>query len=179
MRGVGGITDALNSLMASAGVSVQPWFFPAIMMLIFTALIPHIRQNQRTQKAREQIRKWAENGGANSSAFQDEILDLAQGHATTLLVIGTEAHKRGVKTLAQRALHQLEQTGKHRNDARKLRAKLTGPPPLHPEAEIAAIEILIDQGLVEMARNRIEQARINWPENDAWTYWESKIASEE
>ena len=179
MRGFGGITDALNSLLGTAGISLQPWVFPLIFAMAFLALFPHIRQNQRTQEARETIRKAAEDGGANSTEFQDRVIALAHGHATTLLVIASEAHKRGVKTLALRALHLLDETGKYRVDARKLRMNLLGPPPVHPEAEMAAIENLIDQGLYISAKERLERAKRFWPKASQWSEWEQRLREEE
>ena len=95
MRGFGGLTEAVDALLGSFGVSVQPWFFPALLAACFVLLFPQIRQNQRTQKARESIRRAADDGGANSEAFQEEMFALANGHPTTLLVICTEAQKRG------------------------------------------------------------------------------------
>ncbi len=179
MRGLGGITDAINSLLGSAGIEVQPWFFPAILLLGFSALVPHIRQNQRTQQAREKIREVAEDGGAANDQLHEQILTLAHGHPTTLLVITTEAQKRGLLVLAKRAFTLLEQTGKHRPDVRRLRNLLMGPPPLHPEAENAAIEKLLDQGLIGMARTRLDRARTNWPHHPDWDQWEAKLSVEE
>ena len=179
MRGLGGITDALDSLLASAGISVEPWFFPLILLCVFASLVPHIRQNQRTQRARIAIREAVENGGAGTDAFQNQIIELANGHPTTLLVITTEAQKRGLNGLAKRALRMLEHTGKHRNDSRKLRVELDGPPPLHPEAEKAAIEQLIDQRLFPAAKARLQKAQSNWPNNSEWSLWEERIRTEE
>jgi len=179
MRGLGGITDALDSLLATAGIAVEPWFFPLILMVVFAALVPHIRQNQRTQRARIAIREGVENGGAGTDAFQKHIIELANGHATTLLVITTEAQKRGLKGLARKSLRLLEQTGKHRNDARKIRVELEGRPPLHPEAENAAIEELVEQGLFRAAKARLEKAQLNWPNHSDWEFWEEKIKTEE
>ena len=179
MRGFGGITDAINSLLATAGISLQPWAFPLLLALGFVALFPHIRQNQRTQQAREAIRKGVEDGGASSEAFQDRVIGLANGHATTLLVIASEAQKRGVKALALRALRLLEQTGKYRLDARKLRTEILGPPPAHPEAELAALEKLIAQGMHETAVARLERAKSFWPDDPRWTEWALKVEAEE
>ena len=179
MRGFGGLTDSLDALLGSVGISVQPWVFPLLLAAGFVLLFPQIRQNQRTQKARESIRRAADNGGANSEAFRDEMFALANGHPTTLLVICTEAQKRGLLKLARAALRQLETTRKYRTEVVRLRQQLAGPPRVHPEAEIAAIEKLHSQGLAGMARARLERAERDWPGRPEWAAWTAKLDAEE
>ena len=179
MRGFGGLTEALDALLGSVGVSVQPWFFPLLLAGGFVLLFPQIRQNQRTQKAREAIRRAADDGGANSAAFQEEMFALANGHPTTLLVICTEAQKRGLLKLARASLTQLESTRKYRTEVVRLRQQLSGPPRVHPEAELAAIEKLHGQGLNGMARTRLERAQRDWPGRPEWTNWAQVLADEE
>ena len=179
MRGFGGLTEAVDALLGSFGVSVQPWFFPALLAAGFVLLFPQIRQNQRTQKARESIRRAADDGGANSEAFQEEMFALANGHPTTLLVICTEAQKRGQLKLARAALHRLEATRKYRTEVIRMRHKLSGPPRVHPEAELAAIEELHRQGLTGMAKTRLERAQRDWPGRPEWASWTAVLSAEE
>ena len=179
MRGLGGMTDAINALFASAGVAVPVWFFPVLLSIGFAYLLPHIRQNRRTQQAREAIKTGAEEGGSTHPDFRARVLGLAQGHPTTLLVIATEAHKRGLLGLSRDALLALERTGKHKTDCRRLRQQLDGPPPIHAEAEIAAIEKLVAQGLYGMAQVRIDRGRLHWPERREWADWQAKMRTEE
>ena len=40
MRGFGGLTEAVDALLGSFGVSVQPWFFPALLAACFVLLFP-------------------------------------------------------------------------------------------------------------------------------------------
>jgi hypothetical protein len=179
MRGFGGMTDAIDTLLATAGVSVPTWFFPALLAIGFAFLFPHIRQNQRTQRARERIQQRAEQGGGTQPAFREELLELANGHPTTLLVIATEAYKRGLLQLSKTALTALERTGKHKGDARLLRKQLDGPPRVHPQAEVAAIEMLCSQGLFIMATKRLDRAKQDWPGLEIWDELRDNILSEE
>ena len=179
MRGVGGLTDALDALMGSVGLTVQPWFFPLLLAAGFVLLFPQIRQNQRTQKAREAIRRAADTGGAGTEGFQTELFQLASDHPTTLLVICTEAHKRGLLKLARAALRRLEATKKYKTEVVRLRQQLSGPPPVHPEAEFAALEKLHRQGLIGMARERLQRAKRDWPARPEWTEWEAILSTEE
>lgn len=179
MRGFGGLTEALDALLGSLGVSVQPWFFPLLLAAGFVLLFPQIRQNQRTQKARESIRRAADDGGANTESFQNDLFALANDHPTTLLVICTEAQKRGLLKLARAALKRLEATRKYRTEVVRLRQQLAGPPRVHPEAEIAAIETLYEQGLTDMARTRLERAQRDWPGRAEWDTWAKILGGEE
>ena len=104
---------------------------------------------------------------------------LANGHPTTLLVICTEAQKRGLLKLARAALRQLETTRKYRTEVVRLRQQLAGPPRVHPEAEIAAIEKLHSQGLAGMVRTRLERAERDWPGRPEWAAWTAKLDAEE
>ena len=131
MRGFGGLTEAIDSLLASVGVTLPPWAFPALLVAAFVALFPHIRQNQRTNKVRIKIRECSESGGSNDSQFHQELFELAHGHAVNLNVIATEAHKYGLLDIAKRALRELQASGGRASDIHRLHLLLYGPPPAH------------------------------------------------
>jgi hypothetical protein len=179
MRGVGGLTEALNSLFGSTGVVLPPWAFPAIMMMGFLWLLPHIRQNQRTHNARKMIQERTVHGGIQSDGVHQEILNIANGHPITLVVIADEAHRRGILALSRKALSALEQSGKRVADIRRLRTLLNGPAPVFVDGEIEAIESLLSKGLTGLARNRLKRAQRHWPNNPAWGKWDTKISAEE
>jgi len=179
MRGFGGLTEAIDAMLASAGLSLPPWAFPALLGVGFIFLLPHIRQNQRTQRARKLIRERSESGGTATETFHRELLDLASGHAVTLLVIANEAHKFGQIPMAKKALTALEATGRYRTETHRLRTLLFGPPPVHPEAEYAAIEKLMDQELWGLASTRIRRAQQHWPHEQRLANWLNQMPREE
>ena len=179
MRGVGGITDAINSLLGSAGVSLPPWAFPALLLFGFMWLLPHIRQNQRTHKARKMILERIAKGGAQSEAVHQEILALAGGHPVTMVVIADEAHRRGLPGLSRKALKALEATGKRPADIRRLRTLIEGPSPIFPEAEVEAINDLLAKGLTGLAEKRLERAQRHWPDQKIWGKIQTQINTEE
>ena len=179
MRGAGGITDAINSLLGSAGVSLPPWAIPAILVVGFMWLFPHIRQNQRTHKARKMIQERTAKGGAQSSEIHTEILSLASGHPVTLVVIADEAHRRGLNALARKALRMLEELGKRPSDIRRLRNLIDGPAPIFPEAEREAILALSSKGLSGLAQKKIDRAKTHWPDMEIWAQLEAQISAEE
>jgi len=179
MRGFGGLTEAIDSLLVSMGLSLPPWAFPALLAMGFAALFPHIRQNQRTHSARQLIRERSESGGSGSAAFESELLALANGHPTTLTVIVTEAHKYGLLGLAKNALAVLQQAGGNNTDIHRLRLLLYGPPPVHPEAEYAVVEKLLAQGLHSLASTRIQKALQHWPNDEQLHRLQAQASSEE
>ena len=179
MSGAGGITEALDSLLASAGLTLPPWLIPAIFMVGFLFLLPHIRQNQRTHKARKMIQERTALGGARSETVHQEILALANGNPITFVVIADEAHRRGLTELARKALRALEQTGKRHADIRRLRTAIDGPMPIFPEAEREAIINLMSKGLFGLAEKRLERAKRHWPNQKMWVELEQKVAQEE
>ncbi len=179
MSGAGGITDALDSLLASAGLTLPPWLIPAVLMVGFLFLLPHIRQNQRTHKARKMIQERTALGGARSDSVHQEILDLADGNPITFVVIADEAHRRGLTELARKALRALENTGKRPADIRRLRTAIDGPMPIFPDAEKEAIIDLASKGLFGLAEKRLDRAKRHWPNQRMWPELERQIAQEE
>jgi hypothetical protein len=179
MRGFGGLTEARDSVMASLGLSLPPWAIPAVFVLLFLGLFPHIRQNQRTHKARILIRERSESGGSASSEFHSQLLELANGHPVTLGVIVHEAHKYGLLNLAKTALHALKNAGGKPGELQRLHRLLYGPPPVHPEGEYAAIETLIQQKLFSLATERVNKALRHWPDDRQLTILADRIPSEE
>ena len=81
--------------------------------------------------------------------------------------------------LTRKATSALEQTGKRIADVKRLRLLLNGPPPTHPEGEIAAIEALHKQGLIPLAQNRLKRAQEHWPSNPDLEALSAQLASEE
>jgi len=179
MRGFGGLTEAIDAMLGSAGLSLPPWAFPALLVVGFVFMLPHIRQNQRTDRARKLIRERSETGGAATDAFHHELLEIAAGHPVTLLVIAHEAHKYGQIPMAKKALKELEASGRYRTETHRLRTLLFGPPPVHPEAEYAAIEKLVDQELWGLAANRIRRAQQHWPHEPRLARWLEQMPTEE
>ena len=179
MRGFGGLTDALDSLLASAGVNLPPWAVPAVFVGLFIALLPHIRQNQRTSKVRVLIRERSESGGSGTEEFHQELFKLANGHAVTLNVLANEAQKYGFLDLAKKALVELTAAGGHPSDLHRLHRALYGPPPVHPASEYAAIESLLNQGLSALAEKRIDAALHHWPGDHQLLQLRSRVHAEE
>ena len=179
MRGFGGMTEALDSLIGSTGFQIEPWTVPAVLFIAFLFLLPQIKQNQRTNLARQRIRELAHQGGANSNEEHLELLKLSKNHPVTLVVIADESHRRGMLALTRKATSALEQTGKRIADVKRLRLLLNGPAPTHPEGEIAAIEALHKQGLIPLAQNRLKRAQEHWPSNPDLEALSAQLASEE
>jgi hypothetical protein len=94
-------------------------------------------------------------------------------------VIADEAHRRGLLTLARKALTALEQTGKRAPDIRRLRSLLDGPAPVFPDGEAEAIASLMSKGLHGLARTRLVRAQRHWPNNPVWAEWTAKLDAEE
>jgi hypothetical protein len=81
--------------------------------------------------------------------------------------------------MAKKALTALEATGRYPTETHQLRTVLFGPPPVHPEAEYAAIENLMDQALWSLATTRILRAQQHWPQEPRLARWLEEIPEEE
>ena len=160
---MGGITDAIEQLLAAAGLELSGWMAPAMVCLGFMALLPWIRSNHRSQRIRTLIRRISSEERTDREQLRTEVLAIAAGHPDNLVVLTEEAHRRGMHNLAQDALARLTQTGIKPHRLQRLRQTIDGRGPPHIEGERAAIENLNSQGMTQAARLRVQRALHLWP----------------
>jgi len=164
LRGLGGITDVLDQVLGLIGVEVAAWTIPAVLVLVFIALIPWIRKNHRTNEARELVRRIASEERVDRAQLQTETLSTVADHPLGLVVVADEAIRLGLHPLARLATDRLASFHGYRQDLRRLQALLDGRPRVHIEGAQAAIERLLAQGLLGAARHRLEDAQQHWPD---------------
>lgn len=159
------LKETLDSLLGAAGLQLEPWMAPIVAVLLAVLVMPAWRRNFRTKQARKRIQELSNAPPEMRARLQDEVLELTGDNPFGLVVVVEEALKRGNRGLAKAALSVLEATGKRRDEARRLRVKVTGERPTTPEAEALAVERLREAGLEDVAAERLHAARQKWPKH--------------
>ena len=158
------VTDLLDSLLGMVGVQLPPWGGSVLLLGVLLLLSPALLKNTRSKQVRKLLQRLSLEGGDKRQASVQELLELAAGHPTALIVLVEEAHKRGQSSLAKRAVELLGETGKQRADYKRLK-RLFAERPTSLHAEVLAVERLIDAGLEQQAWLRLDKALLRWPQD--------------
>ncbi len=156
------VTGMLDTLFQLIGVQLPSWGGTVFLLCILALLGPFFYRNSRTKKARKKLQALSSQGGQIRLDGEAEVLELVRGHPFGLVVVVEEAHKRGMRRLADQALEELERTGKHRDQYRRL-AREHGEKPTTAAAEAIAVERLRETGLDARAQLRLEKALVKFP----------------
>lgn len=156
------VTEMLDTLFQLIGVQLPAWGGTVFLLCVLALLGPFFYRNSRTKQARKKLQALSLEGGQARLDGEAEILDLVRGHPFGLVVVVEEAHKRGMRRLADEALEELDRTGKHRDQFRRL-SRVHGEKPTTPAAEAIAVERLRETGLHAQAELRLEKALGKFP----------------
>ncbi|MFT5583558.1 MAG: hypothetical protein ACI9VR_001136 [Cognaticolwellia sp.] len=156
------VTGMLDTLFQLIGVQLPSWGGTVFLLCVLALLGPFFYRNSRTKKARKRLQDLSLEGGQARLDGEAEVLELVRGHAFGLVVVVEEANKRGMRRLVDQALEELDRTGKHRDQFRRLSREL-GEKPTTAAAEAIAIERLRETGLDGQAQVRLDKALSKFP----------------
>jgi len=168
MRGMGGITDAIGTMLSLLGIELAPWMAPAFIGLVFVALSPWVIQNMQTSRARAILKESRVLDGEARDAMEQKALAAVAGKPHGLVAMVEEAHRMRRNGLARRALVELKALTGPTSEVARL-ARLTDPEPLpgSPAQLGLMVEKLRSAGLHEKADRRLQRGLTRWP-GDAW-----------
>jgi hypothetical protein len=157
------VTQMLDGLVGGLGLQLEPWMAPVFAVALALLVMPAWRRNFKTKQARKRILELGAAPVQDRAQMRTDILALVEGNPFGQVVVVEEAMKRHQNVLAAEALERLEISRKRRDEARRLRLKLSGERPTTPEAEALAIERLREAGLDDAATARLHAAQQRWP----------------
>jgi hypothetical protein len=160
---VNGITDLVNSLTASFGVQLAPWFFPAMLVMIGVMAYPSIAKTEKGRKARRLIENYGTTSGPERDARRAQILALLEGDGPGLQMVLEKAEEAGWTPLADACRERLQKLGGVEY-AEVQKAMAARKKPMLLDAELAAIERFVENGLWVRAEERLAAALLEWPE---------------
>lgn len=169
MRGMGGILDSLSSLLGAMGVTLPPWAFPVIALVVAFLLLPRIVGGLETGRARRILKRSRVVEGEARAQMEAEALRAVKDRPMGLVAVAEEALRLRRGRLAREAVEQLARTGKAKRHLRRLIVEIDPAAPLPPTADAAAavLERLIEGGMNTQALERLRRFERAWPDHPA------------
>ena len=158
---------ALLQMLRSIETVLPPQVYIPLFAMIGVAAIPSWFYWLRTKQIRGQIRSMLRTTDpARRDAHRRRAFEYAAHKPRRLAYLADEALRLGLKAVYDEALAEL-QAGGHREDHERLEKASKAPQPAlgHPLQEAVVIERLIDEGLAEVARARLREARAKFPDD--------------
>ena len=158
VRGVGDIVSLLTQLL-------PPWMMAVVGVVVLILAAPQWFHSMRIKQIGGAIRRMVRADASQRAQLSDRAMDLAGHHPKRLLAVAEQAIRYNQTSLRKRALDRLEQTGKLKTDLHRLR-HLTKPetkPVGHPLEVVVGIEGLLEQGMLDTARSRLDEALKKYP----------------
>ncbi len=152
------MTKTIEDVVNALGLQLEPWMAPAFAICIALMVLPFWKRNFGTKSMRKRVQAASVVHGEERARLSAEAFALVDGNPFGLMVLVEEAHNRGMRPLAERALAALDASGKRRSEAKALRLKLGLQRLTTAEAEAVAIENFLAAGLDERARERLDAA---------------------
>ncbi len=149
--------ELVETFVQITGVRLQAWMAPAFFLLVGLLLFPMIRRTHRVGKARKRLRLIPYRRLAERQRLVDEAMSLVE-----------EAMRLGRRRVVERALAELEGSGRYQRQRRALQQQLEKPGAHSALEARAAIEHLVEAGLYDEARRRLELSRQRWPSVREW-----------
>ena len=153
MRGIGDIFQVLSMWL-------PPWGVALLLGAIALALLPGLRFRTRSRQVREAVRRMVRATPADREALVTRAFDRAGNHPHLLAILATEARKRAMPHLYQRAMDALRAAPGGAAEAARLHAEASRAKgdPLHPLEVVLRVETMLDEGLTVAARVRLDEA---------------------
>lgn len=179
MGGMGGMVEALGTLLQMMGIEPAPWMGPVAVLAVVVLLSPLIVKNLSTGQARKLLKDSRVVEGEARKALEDRALEAVDGKPAGLVAVVEEAHKMGRAALAAEALRRLKASGGAPLEVRRL-ARLIDPEPLpsSPAALGLRVEKLRTAGLHDKAERQLKRGLKRWPA-DPWLVSLSQPAAQE
>lgn len=157
MAGLGTLFQALQAML-------PPWALALVGVVFAVWFARGFRFRTRSRQIRGLIRRRVRASPLEAEALLQHALRVAGDDATLLGEVAREARRRTQPDGWLRALARLEQVpGGPAEVARVRRLEGLDPKPLDAHEEADRVANLLDQGLADAARARLDEARARFP----------------
>lgn len=157
MRGITEIIRLIAELMPA-------WLLIPLLVGLGLLLVPVWFHTVRIKQIRGTFRVLAR---TTDRTTRDQLIEqafaLASKHPKRLVAIAEIATTHRLQAVTKRALQALSAAGGHPADLARLEHRPKTPTPIHPLHIAARVDTLIDQGLVEAAREQLQQGEARYP----------------
>ena len=176
---MGGLSTLVRSLVEILGGVLPHWVILVLAGVGMVIVLPFYLKGHRRSLARRRISAMHGLSQPEAERLEAEAFSLVGRDPDGLVVVVEEAQRRGREAVARRALERLAATGRRPAEVVRLRRILEGPGPRLPEEEALAVDRLLQAGLTQAARQRLDRARARWPDLPEWDDLATRLASPE
>lgn len=160
MMGIPQIIRTLEQLL-------PPEVYIPLFVVLGIALVPTWFHWVRTKQIKGQLRRLLRATSSEEKAtFRARAFAFANGKPRRLAFLADEALRLGLKPIHDEAMAALKAVaGGHHADVQRLEAatKVVPPRAQHPLEEAVVIERMLEEGLVEAAKARLQEVRARFP----------------
>ncbi|MBW2253114.1 MAG: hypothetical protein JRI25_00790 [Deltaproteobacteria bacterium] len=168
----------LPELLQTLANLLPPWLFIPLLAVLAVAAVPAWIHWLRTKQIRGHLRgMFRATDPHTRHVHEASAYFLALGKPRRLVVLAEEAIRLNLKPLWQRALTELETSGKVPAEVRRLRAKVEAVHKRgsHPLEEVVIIERMWDEGLHDAALERLAEVGAHFPGDPDLTALEADL----
>ena len=168
---------AFTDIAELIGQMVPPWLLAPLAGLILLAALPFWLQSMRSKKISARVRRLVRAEGEARVQLCQEIFEIAGDRPSLLVTAIGQAIRYDQRDLRDQAIVRLEATGKGAEDLVHIRKKLEPErkPVAHPLEVAVGVERLIEEGMLETARQRIAEGLVRYPGDPDLQALESRV----
>lgn len=173
MRGMG---TALKGLVNTLGL--PPWVIGFVFLLALFFIFSQLKKGVPAARGRGLIVRAAVAEVKERPAMEQQALQIVWDDGGGLIAVAQECIRRERRGTAEKAIARLEELGAFPEKARALADQLKGRAGLSLGVELVAIRNMIDNGLHDMARARLDRALGAWPQEEALAELAAQLPAE-
>lgn len=157
----------IGQLIADIGKFVPPWLLGILIAVLLVLAAPGWLTGLKVKKVKAILRQTTRADETERKALQQQALDVAQGKPEVLVALVREADKMNLPRLRDRAMKALKKFPSHADVVRQMK-KPADPQKLkgsfgHPVEAAVRIRTLVENGAVELAREKLAEANAKFP----------------
>lgn len=145
------------------GVELPEWGGLALGIVMGLLFLPFFLKNHKSSKARKILKKSSLEAYEDRRSHEQEAISLVAHNPNGLVALCDEAMLQGRYVLAKEILMSLPQDVKWQKERRKRLQKMNPSQDLDPTSAYLSIERFWEEGMTEMAVDKLKVALHKWP----------------
>ena len=173
-----GLGQVLGDLMLIFGVELPEWGGLALGVIMGLLFLPFFLKNHKSSKARKILKKSSLEAYEARRDHELEAISLVAHSPHGLIALCDEAMVQGRYALAKEILLSLPKEKKWQKERRKRLSKMSPSQDLDPMSALLSVERFLQEGMTQMAVDKLSVALKKWPTDKGLNELKSKIESE-
>lgn len=173
---MGGVIQLLKTI---GTVIPHQYLFPLLIVLCIAGL-PTFLHSVKTKQLKSQVREVAKAVTVDTRKMEeDRAIAMTGGAPRRLIALADAAIGLNQRGLAERAIAELTSVAHDPRDVARLRRELDPPKThfvAHPIEAIVTVKRLMEQGLTDLAHQRLAEAQARFPDDEELAALKEKLA---